>query len=66
MSVADDRGAETGLMDGANMQRSRLEGMEKAMQHLRGKYGRGCIAMGYTEHPELGIHQPGSKKENLL
>ena len=46
--------------------RDRLENMEKAMQNLRGKYGRGCIAMGCFNHPELGIHQPGFKKENLL
>ena len=44
----------------------RLEHMEKAMQHLRGKYGRGCIAMGYVEYPEIGLHQPGRKDENLL
>ncbi len=54
------------LMDASDSQRSRLEGMEKAMQHLRGKYGTGCIAMGYVDRPELGIHQPGIKKENLL
>lgn len=48
------------------MQRQRLENMEKAMQRLRGKYGRGCIAMGYVNHPELGIVQPGFRKENLL
>lgn len=46
--------------------RERFENMEKAMQQLRGKYGRGCIAMGYVDRPELGIHQPGIKSENLL
>ena len=54
------------LLDASGTQRSRLESMEKAMQRLRGKYGTGCIAMGYVDHPELGIHQPGIKKENLL
>ena len=54
------------LMDAAGTQRSRLEGMEKAMQRLRGKYGAGCIAMGYVDHPELGIHQPGFHKERVL
>lgn len=46
--------------------RQRLENMEKAMQRLREKYGRGCIAMGYVDHPELGIHRPGFGNENLL
>ena len=64
--VPEDAVEQTGMMDGDGRQRSRLEGMEKAMQRLRGKYGTGCIAMGYVENPELGIHQPGSKKENLL
>lgn len=63
--VPEDTAEQTGLMDNKQGQRMRLEGMEKAMQRLRGKYGTGCIAMGYTDHPELGIHQPGSKKENL-
>jgi len=54
------------LIDEAGNKRQRLERMEKAIQHLRTKYGRGCIAMGYMHHPELGIHQSGFPKENLL
>ena len=64
--ILDNTAEQTGLPAETDKQRSRLEGMEKAMQRLRGKYGRGCIAMGYTDHPELGLHQPGIKKENLL
>lgn len=46
--------------------REKLERMEMTMQSLRAKYGRGCIAMGYVDNEELGIAQPGFRKENLL
>ena len=46
--------------------RRRLENMEKTMQDLRCKYGRGCIAMGYVKNEEMGLRQPGFRKENLL
>lgn len=46
--------------------RRKLDNMEKAMQKLRAKYGKGCIAMGYGNHPELGLYQQGIQKANLL
>lgn len=39
--------------------RDQLEQAEKAMQHLRLKYGRNCMAMGCAASVELGICQPG-------
>lgn len=39
--------------------RDKFEKAEKAMQLLRHKYGRECMAMGCAASEELGIHQPG-------
>ena len=35
----------------------KFERAEECMQKLRLKYGRSCMAMGYVENEELGIHQ---------
>ena len=39
--------------------REKFEKAEKAMQILRNKYGRNCMAMGCAASEELGIYQPG-------
>ena len=54
---------QTTLLGAENGQRKRLEHAEEAMQKLRRKYGRSCIAMGYVEDESMGIHQFERKKK---
>lgn len=49
----------------SNTALARFERAEKAMQKLRRKYGRGCLAMGYVENAELGIMQFCSMERGL-
>lgn len=39
----------------------KFERAEKAMQKLRSKYGRDCLAMGFVQNEELGIGHPEKK-----
>ena len=58
---------QTILLGVESKQRNRFEHAEEAMQKLRRKYGRSCIAMGYVEDDSMGIHQfeHKEKKESV-
>ena len=60
-----ERGAceQTSLLGTEAQQRSRFEHAEEAMQKLRRKYGRSCIAMGYVEDESMGIRQFEHREE---
>lgn len=48
-----------------NVALERFERAEAAMQKLRRKYGRGCLAMGFVENAELGISQLHREERGL-
>lgn len=60
--LVDDAFAQeqTSLWHAANVQLDKFERAETAMQLLRLRYGRRCIAMGFAENEELGIHRHNS------
>ena len=43
----------------------KFEKAESAMQRMRLKYGRSCMAMGYVENEELGIAQFHKREKTL-
>ena len=54
---------QTSLLGTGGKQHERFDHAEMAMQKLRRKYGRSCIAMGFVEDEYMGIRQFEKKME---
>ena len=59
----DEACDQTSLTADAEKQHERFDHAEMAMQKLRRKYGRSCIAMGFVEDESMGIRQFVKKEE---